>query len=117
MAKKKKVDKGAVAYWTIVLAVATFLTLSIVSCDEQTKMVERTYELVDKTTEIRTHRYLLVENAVETDHILIWKSPTGRIFSVEAGRNSYHRYQVGKRYNFKIDSKRPEEYQIRQFCY
>lgn len=98
--------------------VAIMLTFAIVGCqgDEKEHLKIRIYELVDKTTEVRTHRYLMIENAVDTDHILVWRNEAGRTFSCEAGRNSFYHYEIGKKYRFTIDDRRSEQYQIESAC-
>lgn len=107
-----------IVFFIIVGLVAIMLAFAIAGCqgDEKEHLKSRIYELVDKTTEVRTHRYLMVENAVETDHILVWKSETGRTFSCEVNRNSFYHYQIGKRYRFTIDDRRSEQYQIESAC-
>lgn len=113
----KKHWKDIVFFFCIALA-AIVLACAMSGCDDDSKNHEKTriYELVDKTTEVRTHRYLMVENAVETDHILVWRSETGRIFSCEVGRNSFYHYEIGKRYRFTIDDRRSEQFQIEMAC-
>lgn len=105
-----------IIFFIIVACIFAFLVCAMSSCvDEEAErqnFITRTYELVDKDTEVRTHRYLMVENAVETDRILVWKSPTGNIFSCEVGRNSYYKYEKGKRYNFTIDKRISERDQL-----
>lgn len=111
--KHKKKD---ILFFTVVACVLALLVFMTTSCiDEEAEKknyVTRTYELVDKTTEVRTHRYLMVENAVETDHILVWKSSTGSVFTCEASRSNFYKYEKGKRYNFTIDKRQPEKWQI-----
>lgn len=93
-----------IVFFACVALVAIMLACAITGCQEykQEHFKTRIYELVNKTTEVRTHRYLMMENAVETDHILVWKSETGRTFSCEVGRNSFYHYEIGKRYRFKM---------------
>lgn len=112
----KKHWKDIVFFFCVALA-AIVLACAISGCDDS-KNHEKTriYELVDKTTEVRTHRYVMVENAVETDHILVWRSETGRTFSCEVSRNSFYHYEIGKRYRFTIDDRRSEQFQIEMAC-
>lgn len=113
--KKYKYD---IIFWLIVALTTGFLAwaVSVNAKNQERRYVTKVYELVDKTTEVRTHRYLMVENAIKTDHILVWKSETGRVISVEASRNSYYNYEHGKRYRFKIDPERSEKQQIEMAC-
>lgn len=113
-----KKEFAEITFWVFVVCVAAFLIWAVISNQkaQEAKAQTRVYELVDKTTEVRTHRYLMVENAIETDHLLVWKSSTGRTFSVEVGRNSYYNYQIGKRYRFTIYPDRSEQFQIQQAC-
>lgn len=107
-----------IVFFACVALVAIMLVCAITGCqeDKQEHFKTRVYELVDKTTEVRTHRYLMMENAVETDHILVWKSENGRTFSCEVGRNSFYHYEIGKRYRFTIDDRRSEQFQIEMAC-
>lgn len=112
--KEKHKDR---LFFIIVACVFAFLvTLITASCvDEEAEkknIVIRTYELVDKTTEVRTHRYAIIENAVETDHILVWKSSTGNVFSCEVSRNNFYKYEKGHRYSFSIDRRISERQQL-----
>ena len=96
-----------------------FLSASVTMCDGMKSEREiRVYEVIDKASEVRTHRYWLVDNAIETDHLIVWKNvSTGKVFSCEVGRNSFYQYEKGKRYRFKINPEQSEQYQIQYACY
>lgn len=112
-----------IVFFTCITLVALMLACAIEGYQEDKYQKDRkehfktrVYELVDKTTEVRTHRYMIVENAVETDHILVWKNETGHTFSCEVGRNSFYHYEIGKRYRFTIDDRQSEQSQIEMAC-
>lgn len=113
-----KKNKNDIIFWICVAVVAAMLSIAIASCESDNKdhHKTRTYELINKTTEVRTHRYMMIENAVETDHILVWKNEAGRTFSCEVSRDSYYHYEVGKRYRFEIDDRYSEQSQISTKC-
>lgn len=103
----------------MIVALFIWVMSSIGSCvqqQQQERMIVKTYELIDKTTEIRTHRYLIIDNTIKTDHVLVWKSETGKILSCEAGRNSFYRYEKGKQYKFNIDPEQNELFQLKSAC-
>lgn len=113
----KKYRRKDLIYWACVVVVAILLGIAITSCESDTEHHKsRIYELVDKTTEVSTHRYWLVENAIATDYILIWKSENGRTFPCEVSRSSYYYYEVGKRYRFVIDDRYSAQSQISAQC-
>ena len=107
-----------ILFFLCVALIATLLVLFIIKNSErrESRMTTRTYELVDKATETRTHRYMLVDNAIQTDHLLIWKTSTGQTIPCEAGQNSYYHYQVGKHYRFRIDPEGSERNQLENAC-
>lgn len=110
------------AFFAVVLCVFAFLIIAICSsgcanqAEDSAKKEIKVYELIDKSTEVRTHRYWLIENAVQTDYILVWKSETGKTISCEAGRNSFYHYQKGKSYKFLIDNRWSEKTQVAAAC-
>lgn len=98
----------------LVIAIGRYSYANKVNNPAKTEI--KVYELIDKSTEVRTHRYWLIENAVQTDYILVWKSETGKIISCESGRNSFYHYQKGKRYKFLINNRLSEQSQVAAAC-
>ena len=113
----KEKTKEIIKTLLLAFGVIAFVLLAVFcavkeSKDKENYMVKRTYELVDKSTSVNTHRYWLIENAVETDYHLVWKGQSGRIITTNSNLQDYHNYQIGKRYVFNVDSRYSESSQL-----